>query len=411
MDRFELMVQQFNIQYVELIAQLRGVVSMQENYDEQVQFELLHAAHKRWRNMKDKDPNTYDMIESMYNATEGDHEKIMNFDTKLFEAETDLFDRMFAGEGMNSKFIYELMSDGTDVFVNPDEKGDDRPEAVDERERFWITLKGLYKIALLFHTYRSEPEIQEVIQSLFSKPNVDYQNSTNVMKLIQAEMKNAHSPLRQIMKRFMKPSKKNTEKFQKLITKLMLLLDTFQNHSTSGAGHAPPVVSEQEMKDIEQAFWTVAQEKGISDLTAKQTQQVWESFLRPQPSVWAEMMENGFFTEDQLEDLKQWCLESESMRKAQLSLQPTPANIQSTIKKMWDLMEKANTNENHDPSAEMEKVLRDSSLPIDFQSLHQIQEDFEAEQEEENGDKDGDENVSSDSDHDSEQDSASEADE
>lgn len=209
-EKFKRLEVTFNKNYLEKLQKLVDICKDDPDEREQEQYAILETAYGYWFEVFTQNPRSLLACDSFYKAVGENHEMLLARDERLLE--TDFFNNVFAAKGIDTIFLYESLSDGSDT---------DNPVENDAKGNLWDVIIGLYRLAVLLCVYLKMPIVKEIIDMiLLENPDL---TQFNLVEKIFSDFKGKRK-LRQLI---MKLLKSKTDNFSEIFSSLQRVVASF----------------------------------------------------------------------------------------------------------------------------------------------------------------------------------------
>lgn len=216
LERFKQIEPNFNRSYLQVLAQLRDAMEVQDCDKDREQHALLQSAYERWSQCA---PTQTESCKFFHAAVGNLNARLLNRDETFFNDSRDFLSVAYDTPGIDTMYIYNLLDDAES----------------DAKMNFWTALVGLDRLSVLICIYLSMPQVKQMIDIILSAaPNV---TQGNLMGSIMQQFK-SKKELRQLVMKLMKTK---TETFEEIFNSLQRVIATF--NTPKGPNASGPAAS------------------------------------------------------------------------------------------------------------------------------------------------------------------------
>jgi hypothetical protein len=350
-------------QITDIVAPEDGEENVERSAKEEEQYELLSGSYTRWFTKISKDSRNMEACNFFYDAVQDNHKLLLGKDEAIFTFEGDFFSKVFDQEGLDTTYLYSLLSEGGDV-------DDD-----DAKQNLWNAFIGLYRLAVLICIYLKMPLVKEIIDMiLLSNPDL---NQSNIFEKIFTDFK-GKSKLRKLIMKLLKSKEDN---FGEIFNSLQRVIATFSSEVNMDTDMKANM--DRAKDKVSSLFKNLLESAGITDLSEDLTARLIKSLEDKDEGEQESLVAEGALSTDQMEEVKKKFVE-QGLDKM---------NIAKTVRDLGGTMEKMMSAINSGSEEEMQKILEQSGAGLNLgdmkmEDLQKEMEHFDMDEGDESDDSD-----------------------
>jgi hypothetical protein len=362
-DKFRQLETTFNKNYLECLLQLK------EMFEDDPQAVFLDLAYERWYGIISANQQTMEGCRSFHEAVKDSHEMLLKRDENLFTADGDFFEKVYQVKGIDSLYLYESMSDGSDTEdpINNDAKGN-----------LWEVIIGLYRLSVLLCIYLKMPLVKEIIDMiLMDNPDL---NQTNIVDKIFKDFRGKRK-LRQLI---MKLLKSKSDNFTDIFSSLQRVVASFSTEVTMDASKFGGDAAAAAQK-LDVAFTELLSAQNVEEMKSEDRLALMKALEAKDETTKSEFVTRGMLSSTQLKNLETQFF-ARNMHKSM--------NVSKVVKDLGATMEKMMGAIQSGSEDDMQKVFEEAGTGMCFDGVdlgqfkNEMSGEFEKEFEEMDADPD-----------------------
>ena len=358
----------FNENYLIMLFQMKSLVEGEPDEEDVEQFELLEQSYVNWHRklqfqpdlpLHDEhqgNPRSMDACNAFYASVKEYHDLLLARDEQLFwidyqdpktkkVSKRDFLSQMFLQKGIRTKYLYEMLDDGSDG-------------GQDARALWWNNVIALYRLSVLICIYMQMPLVREIIDMiLVQNPDI---NQANIFEKIMGQFTKSKR-LRRMMLKLLK-NKQND--FSDIFSNLQKVISTFTGEVNMDPTKMADMVKKQNQSIVANIL-TKAEVK-VSDEVKEELVQ---GIVNKDQNILEKLIQSEKITEDEGQKLE------EVMKEAEVKVQQhqLPADLGQTMQKMMSALQSGNEDE-------AKKILEQSAqgMNIDPSKMEEMTKEMEA---------------------------------
>jgi hypothetical protein len=370
LEKFKKIEHNFNKNFLLTLYQITDIVAPEDGEEdvkrsskEEEQYELLSGAYTRWFTKISKDSRNMEACNFFYDAVQDNHKLLLGKDEAIFTFEGDFFSKVFDQEGLDTTYLYNLLSEGGDV-------DDD-----DAKQNLWNAFIGLYRLAVLICIYLKMPLVKEIIDMiLLSNPDL---NQSNIFEKIFTDFK-GKSKLRKLIMKLLKSKEDN---FGEIFNSLQRVIATFSSEVNMDTDMKANM--DRAKDKVSSLFKNLLESAGVTDLSEEFSARLIKSLEDKDEGEQEALVAEGALSTDQMEEVKKKFVE-QGLDKM---------NIAKTVRDLGGTMEKMMSAINSGSEEEMQKILQQSGAGLNLgdmkmEDLQKEMENFDVDEGDDSEDSD-----------------------
>lgn len=351
LEKFQKVEHDFNEKYLVTLLQLTQIVEDHETKEDEIQHGLLLSAYHHWFDKLQSDTSCMDACEMYHDGIEHCHKEVLKRDISCFDKDgIDLFSSIFGQPGINSPYLYDQLTEGSD----------DEDENLDQKDKddnngklqLWKILNGLTRFATLICIYLKMPIVKELIDLiLVNNPDI---NQGNILNKIMSEFAGKGSSGGRMKKLIWKLLKQDESCFGDIFNSIQRVIATFSAGNPDGqatpnplanldfskmSGMGMPADMQDKMDDLKKKndslFTSILSDCGVENLSSSNREKLLTALDEQKEMGFERLIADGIVTCDQMEEVRK---EFETRGMEKLKSAKAVSNLGETMQKMMDAM-------------------------------------------------------------------------